>query len=106
LEGTFKGHLVQCPCNEQGGLQLDQIAQSPVQPDLECFQAVFVVLPLGVALKSSYVSEVHVKEFGNPEFSLSHILYDRECYSAPKIPECPRLAARRVTPTWQLWQWR
>ena len=38
LEGTFKGHLVQPPCNEQGHLQLDQVAQSPVQPDLECFQ--------------------------------------------------------------------
>ncbi|KAK4822001.1 hypothetical protein QYF61_006615, partial [Mycteria americana] len=38
LDGTFKGHLVQPPCNEQGHLQLDQVAQSPVQPDLECFQ--------------------------------------------------------------------
>ncbi|KAK4823689.1 hypothetical protein QYF61_005755 [Mycteria americana] len=27
--GTFKGHLVQPPCNEQGHLQLDQVAQSP-----------------------------------------------------------------------------
>ena len=38
LEGTFKGHLVQLPCNEQGCLQLYQVAQSPIQPDLECFQ--------------------------------------------------------------------
>ncbi|KAK4811229.1 hypothetical protein QYF61_022126, partial [Mycteria americana] len=38
LEGTFKGHLVQPPCNEQGHLQLDQAAQNPVQPGLECFQ--------------------------------------------------------------------
>jgi len=38
LEGTFKGHLVQPPSNEQGHLQLDQVAQSPVQPGLECFQ--------------------------------------------------------------------
>ena len=37
LEGTLKGHLVQLPCNEQEHLQLDQGAQSPVQPDLECF---------------------------------------------------------------------
>jgi len=37
LEGTFKGHLVQHPCNEKGHLQLDQVAQSPVQPALECF---------------------------------------------------------------------
>jgi len=26
------------PCNEQGHLQLDKVAQSPVQPDLETFQ--------------------------------------------------------------------
>ena len=38
LEGTFKGHLVQAPCNEQGHLQLDQAAQSPVQPDPGCLQ--------------------------------------------------------------------
>jgi len=25
LEGTFEGHLVQPPCNEQGHLQLDQV---------------------------------------------------------------------------------
>ena len=37
-EGTFKGRLVQSPCNEQGYLQLDQVAQSSIQPDLECFQ--------------------------------------------------------------------
>ena len=35
LDGTFKGHLVQPPFNEQGHLQLHQGAQSPVQPDLE-----------------------------------------------------------------------
>jgi len=27
------------PCSEQGHLQLDQVARSPVQPRLECFQA-------------------------------------------------------------------
>jgi len=37
LEGTFKGHLAQPPCSEQGHL-LDQVAQSAVQPGLECFQ--------------------------------------------------------------------
>ena len=37
-EGTFRGHLAQPPCNEKGHLQLDQVAQSPVQPGLECFQ--------------------------------------------------------------------
>jgi len=38
LEGTFRDHLAQPPCTEQGHLQLDQVAQSPVQPGLECFQ--------------------------------------------------------------------
>jgi len=38
LEGTFRGHLAQPTCSEQGHLQLDQVAQSPVQPGLECFQ--------------------------------------------------------------------
>jgi len=38
LEWTFKGHPVQPPCSEQGHPQLDQIAQSPLQPDHECLQ--------------------------------------------------------------------
>lgn len=38
LERTFRGHIVQAPCNEQGHLRPDQIVQSPVQPDLGCFQ--------------------------------------------------------------------
>jgi len=38
LEGTFRVHLAQHPCSEQGHLQLGQVAQSPVQPGLECFQ--------------------------------------------------------------------
>jgi len=38
LEGTFTGHLVQLPCNKQGYLQLDQVAQTPIQPDLERLQ--------------------------------------------------------------------
>ena len=38
LEGTFKGHLVQLPYSEQGRFQVDQAAQSLVQPDLGCLQ--------------------------------------------------------------------
>jgi len=38
LEGTFKSHLIQPLCNEQGHLQLDQVAQGPVQSGLECCQ--------------------------------------------------------------------
>jgi len=34
LEGTSEGHLVQYPCNEQGHPQLDQVAQSNLQPSL------------------------------------------------------------------------
>ena len=36
LEGTIKSHLVQFTCIEQGHLQLDQIAPSLIQPNLEC----------------------------------------------------------------------
>ena len=36
LWGTFKDHQVQLPCNEQGHQQLKQVAESLVQPDLEC----------------------------------------------------------------------
>lgn len=39
FQRTFKGHLVQLHCNEQGDLQQDQRPQSPIQPNLECFQA-------------------------------------------------------------------
>ena len=38
LEGTLKGHPVQLPCSEQGHLQLDQVVQSSIQPDLQCLQ--------------------------------------------------------------------
>ena len=38
LEGITKGHLVQLPCTKQGHLQLDQVAQSPIQPELECLR--------------------------------------------------------------------
>ena len=38
LEGTLKNHLVQLCCNEQGHVQLDQVAKSPIQPDIECLQ--------------------------------------------------------------------
>ena len=38
LEGTFRGHLAQLPCSEQGHLQLNQVAQSLVQTGLEYFQ--------------------------------------------------------------------
>ena len=38
LEGTFKGHLVQLPCNELGHAQLDETAHGLVQPYIESLQ--------------------------------------------------------------------
>lgn len=38
LEGTFRDHLVQLLCREQGHLPLDHVAQSPIHPDLDRFQ--------------------------------------------------------------------
>jgi len=38
LKEIFKGHLVQPPCNKQGHLQLDEVAQRPIQSGLKCFQ--------------------------------------------------------------------
>ena len=38
LEGTFKGHLVQLTCNEQGCAQLHQVVQGLIQPGLESLQ--------------------------------------------------------------------
>jgi len=38
LDGTFRGHLAQPPCSEQGHLQPDRVAQSPVRPGLGCSQ--------------------------------------------------------------------
>jgi len=38
LEGTFENHPVQPPCHGHRYHSLDQVAQSPVQPDLEHFQ--------------------------------------------------------------------
>lgn len=45
------------------------------------------------------MSEVPVKELGNPGFSLSHFLYDCECHSAPEIPDFPKIVAKRVIST-------
>lgn len=38
LEGIFKHHLVQLPYNGKSHWHLDQVGQSPVQPDIECLQ--------------------------------------------------------------------
>jgi len=38
LEGTFRGQLAQPSYSEQGHFQPDQVAQSSIQPGVECFQ--------------------------------------------------------------------
>lgn len=38
LEETLEIHLVLMLCNEQGHVLLQQVAQSPIQFDLECIQ--------------------------------------------------------------------
>lgn len=38
VEATVKGYVVQPSFNKQGGFQLGQVAQSPVQPGAGCFQ--------------------------------------------------------------------
>ena len=47
LEGAFKGHLVQLPCNEQGHALLDQVAQGLTQPRLESLQGWGIHHPSG-----------------------------------------------------------
>jgi len=57
LKGAFKGHLVQLPCNEQGHLSLDQVAQSPIQPDLQSYQGWSIY----------HISGQHVPVFHHPQ---------------------------------------
>jgi len=47
LEETFKGHLGQLPCNEQGHAQLHQVAQDLMQPYLKSLQDGASTIPLG-----------------------------------------------------------
>jgi len=60
LEGTFWGHLVHPCCNEQDHLQLDQVAQRPIQPDLQCFQGRGIYHLSGQHLP---VFQLHCKKF-------------------------------------------
>lgn len=52
VDRTIICHPVHTPCNEQAHLQLGWVAQSPVQPDLECFQgrAIYREVSLGISL--------------------------------------------------------
>jgi len=61
LEGTFKGHLVQPPCNERGHLQPDKVAQSPVQLVLEHFHGGGIYTSLGNLFQ--YFSTLVLKKF-------------------------------------------
>jgi len=60
-EGTFESHPVQPPCHEQGHLQPDQVAQSPVQPGLGCFQGWGISHPYGQPLPGFH--HPHRKQF-------------------------------------------
>ena len=79
-EGTLKGHLVQLPCSEQGNLKLDQDAQSPLQPDLQCLQGrepkhkqgkIFL---MGMRLFSIAVMEVETAVLGKIHKTLMLVL--------------------------------
>jgi len=55
LQGTFKGRLVQPPCNKQGHLQLDQLhhmlmLQSNGNPTLTLLCSAPPPLPLGLGI--------------------------------------------------------
>lgn len=67
LEGIFKD-LVQLPCQVQECLILDEVSQSPVQPDLECFlfgQPIPVPnQPCGKKCLSNIKSESSLFQFG------------------------------------------
>lgn len=38
MERIFEAYPAQGPCDKQGHLQLNQVIQGPIQPDLEYFQ--------------------------------------------------------------------
>jgi len=76
LQGKFKGHLVQPPCSEQGHLQLDQVAQTPVQPDLECFQGCGIY-QLSGQIFPVFHHPYHCKKFLPHKQSKSALFYFR-----------------------------
>jgi len=47
LEGTFKVHIVQLPCNEQGHTQLNRVAQGLIHPRLESLRGQGINTSLG-----------------------------------------------------------
>jgi len=81
LGGMFAGHLVQPLYHEQGHLQLDQVAQSPVQPDPQYFQG------WGI----SHLSGQPKARFSPPQrknfFLISSL--NLPSFSLKPIPPCP-----------------
>ena len=69
---SFKAHLVQPLCNEQGHLQLHQIAQIPVQPALECFQGggIYHLCLITLIMKNF----LHISSLNLPSFSLKSLV--------------------------------
>ena len=60
-KGTFKDHLVQPLCHGRGHFSLNQVAQSPIQPDLECFQKQGIYHLSGQLVPASH--HLHHKKF-------------------------------------------
>ena len=61
LEGTLRITWLQPPCYRQGHLPLDQVAYSPIQPGLECFQGGGIHKVTGQPVPVSHYT--HSKEF-------------------------------------------
>jgi len=89
LERTFKGHLAQTPCREQGHLQLEQAAQSPVQPDLESFQGWGIYALSGQPVPVCH--HLHCKKFLLYTYLLQSesTLFQFEAITPCPIPPCP-----------------
>jgi len=78
LGGTSTGPLVQPPCSEQEHLQLDQAAQSPVQPDLSVSRDEASTTSLGNQLQCFTTLVVKncflISSLNLPPFSLKPLL--------------------------------
>ena len=73
LEGTLKGHLAQLPLTKQLYLLLDQVAQSPVQPDLEYIQGGVFTTSLGSLCQCLTTLRAHnIRLCGLDVFDLHH----------------------------------
>jgi len=92
LEGTHKEHLVQLPHNEQGHLQLHQVAQSLVQRVLECDSTQSVPKPnISLTVEES-ISKLN-KNFCDVVLSYIHSIKYFAGMSLPELEGCKRKRA-------------